>query len=51
MINLQKENERLNNIINNTIEYIEHTQYYSKEKYLYVNGDDVLDILKGSDKE
>lgn len=37
--------------INKAIEYIEHTQNYGKEKILYINGNDILEILKGSDKE
>ena len=42
----QKEIGRLNNIINKAIEYIEHCQTFSIRKP-YVNGDDLLDILKG----
>lgn len=40
------------NIIKEVREYIEHTQNYGKEKILYINGNDILEILnKGSDKE
>lgn len=42
--------EQLNNIIHNAIEYIEHAQNYGKEKVLYVNGNDILKILKGETK-
>ena len=48
---LAKENLQLRTKISKAIEYIEHAQNYAKEKYLYVNGDDLLDILKGVDKE
>ena len=43
--------------IDKAIKYIEHAQKYGltaqimSHLKLYVNGDDVLDILKGSDKE
>ena len=47
---LYEEIVRLNNIINKAIEYIEHCQTFSTRKP-YVNGDDLLDILKGVDKE
>ena len=29
------------------IEYIKHSQKYGKEKVVYVNGNDILEILKG----
>ena len=37
---------KLYNKINKAIEYINHTQNYGKEKCLYVNGDDLLNILR-----
>ena len=41
----------LKGIIKEVREYIEHSQNYGKEKILYINGNDILDILKGTDKE
>ena len=37
--------------IDKAIEYIEHAQNFGKEKVIYVNGDDLLDILRGDDNE
>ena len=56
---LQEENERLNNIINEAIEYVENDiRYYNgkdieKAFYLYIHKDsvhDLLNILKGDNK-
>ena len=40
-----KEIERLHSIIKEVREYIEHAQNYGKEKVIYVNGKDILEIL------
>ena len=45
-----KNGEVLLSRIEKAIEYIEHTQNYGKEKVLYVNGNDILKILKGETK-
>lgn len=42
-----KNGEILLSRIEKVREYIEHTQNYGKEKVLYVNGNDILKILKG----
>ena len=42
---LCKEIERLYSIIKEAREHIHLAQNYGKEKYLYINGDDVLEIL------
>ena len=46
---LNAENERLNNIINKAIEYIE--QQYKYEETAKEDYDNLLDILKGDDKD
>ena len=46
----KKNGEVLLSRIEKAIEYIEHTQNYGKEKVLYVNGNDILKILKGETK-
>lgn len=45
-----KEIERLNKRIDKAIEYIEHAQNYGKEKILYINGNDILEILDKENK-
>lgn len=37
--------------IKKAIEYINHAQNYTKEKYTYVNGDNLLDILQEVGKD
>ena len=39
--------DELEDRIDKAIKYIEHTQNFGKEKVIYVNGDDLLDILRG----
>lgn len=50
LYNLIEENERLNNIINEAINYIDDNIYYKDHKG-HININDLLDILKGEDKE
>lgn len=45
-----KEIERLNNIINKAVEYIEYMQNISKNKNIYVSVYDLVKLLKGEDK-
>ena len=33
------------------IEYIKHSQNYGKEKIIYINGNDLLNILEGGNNE
>ena len=42
-----------NKIIEEVREYIEHSQNYGKEKIIYINGNDILEILDkvGKDNE
>ena len=42
---LEREIERLHSIIKEVREHIHLAQTYGKKKYLYINGDDVLEIL------
>jgi hypothetical protein len=42
-----KEIERLNNIINKAVEYIEYMQNISKNKNIYVSVYDLVKLLKG----
>lgn len=44
---LQDRQYELEDRIDKAIEYIEHAQNYGKEKILYINGNDILEILKG----
>jgi len=46
----RKINGELRKTINEAIDYIKHVQNYGKEKSIYVNGDDLLNILQGSDE-
>ena len=50
IVNKNKEIERLNNIINEAINYIDDNTYYKDHKG-HINIDDLYIILKGSDKE
>lgn len=43
--------ERLNNIIDKAVEYIEYMQNISKNKNIYVSVYDLVKLLKGEDKE
>ena len=45
-IEMGREIERLHSIIKEVREYIEHAQNYGKEKILYINGNDILEILE-----
>ena len=47
---LQQENERLIENRKEAIEYIKHSQNYGKEKIIYINGDDLLNILGGDEE-
>ena len=46
----EQEIERLHSIIKKVRECIEHAQNYGREKVIYVNGNDILEILKGEEK-
>ena len=47
---LQSGLAKANNIIKEAREYIEHAQNYGKEKIIYVNGNDILEILDKENK-
>ena len=49
-IELSTEKNRLNNIINKAVEYIEYMQNISKNKNIYVSVYDLVKLLKGEDK-
>lgn len=51
IIEKDKEIERLENIIKEVRKYIEHAQNYGREKIIYVNGNDILEILDKENKE
>lgn len=42
---IYKENKKLKSTIKEVREHIQHTQNYGKEKIIYVNGNDILEIL------
>ena len=51
IIDKKQEIERLNNIINKAVEYIEYMQNISKNKNIYVSVYDLVKLLKGEDIE
>lgn len=51
LITFSDEIDRLNNIINKAVDYIEYMQNISKNKNIYVSVYDLVKLLKGEDKE